>query len=107
MQKKNSKKIFGGNKMKYCMKCGKELVDEAVICTGCGCSVDIPKNHATDEISGGLMTLSILLPIVGIILWPVKHKQTPKAAMTYGVTGIISWIVWYIVFMLLLAGGSL
>lgn len=25
--------------MKYCSKCGKELLDEAVICTGCGCAV--------------------------------------------------------------------
>ena len=26
--------------MKYCSKCGKELFDEAVICTGCGCPVE-------------------------------------------------------------------
>ena len=25
--------------MKYCTKCGKELFDEAVVCTGCGCAV--------------------------------------------------------------------
>ena len=25
--------------MKYCSKCGKELLDEAVICVGCGCAV--------------------------------------------------------------------
>ncbi len=25
--------------MKYCQKCGKELLDEAVICVGCGCPV--------------------------------------------------------------------
>lgn len=25
--------------MKYCSKCGKELMDEAVICVGCGCAV--------------------------------------------------------------------
>lgn len=27
--------------MKYCQKCGKEIVDEAVVCTGCGCSVEV------------------------------------------------------------------
>ena len=26
--------------MKYCSKCGKELLDEAVICMGCGCAVE-------------------------------------------------------------------
>lgn len=29
--------------MKYCEKCGTELLDEAVICVGCGCEV-VPKN---------------------------------------------------------------
>ena len=24
--------------MKYCSKCGKEIMDEAVICPGCGCA---------------------------------------------------------------------
>lgn len=26
--------------MKFCSKCGKEIADEAVICTGCGCAVE-------------------------------------------------------------------
>ena len=26
--------------MKFCVKCGKELLDEAIICTNCGCLVD-------------------------------------------------------------------
>lgn len=26
--------------MKYCSKCGNELLDEAVICPKCGCSID-------------------------------------------------------------------
>lgn len=26
--------------MKFCQKCGKELLDEAVICVGCGCVVE-------------------------------------------------------------------
>ena len=26
--------------MKYCTKCGKELVDEAIVCVGCGCAVE-------------------------------------------------------------------
>ena len=30
-----------------CPKCGKELVDDAVICTNCGCSVEQPQNINT------------------------------------------------------------
>lgn len=85
--------------MKYCQKCGKEIMDEAVVCPNCGCSVatkEVQKTNGEDKVQGGLIAASILLPIVGVILWPVKHKETPKAAMTYGLTGIISWVLWFI-----------
>ncbi len=40
--------------MKYCAKCGKELLDEAVICVGCGCAVEVDEstnsNKELDEI---------------------------------------------------------
>ena len=32
--------------MKFCGSCGKELVDEAVVCPGCGCAV------AANNVSG-------------------------------------------------------
>lgn len=35
--------------MKYCAYCGKELVDEAVICSGCGCPTDLYKNPADSK----------------------------------------------------------
>ena len=91
--------------MKYCSKCGKEIMDEAVICPGCGCTLAQKTANEfgkEDKANGGLIVLSILLPIVGVILWPVKHKSTPKAAMTYGLCGIISWIVWAIIYTMML-----
>lgn len=40
--------------MKYCTHCGTELLDEAVVCTGCGCPVQsdegINKNKESDEV---------------------------------------------------------
>ena len=62
--------------MKYCSKCGKQLMDEAVVCIGCGCSVSTaPKattQHTHAEQSSTLATLSyvfaFLIPIVGVIL---------------------------------------
>ena len=83
----------------YCSKCGKEIMDEAIICPGCGCAVKESKK-VEDTVNGGLMLLSILIPLAGVILWPVKHKETPKAAMCYGIAGIFSWILWYIVIIL-------
>lgn len=36
--------------MKYCSKCGKELVDEAIVCTGCGCSVQYENRSINKEV---------------------------------------------------------
>ena len=35
--------------MKYCTHCGKEIMDEAVICVGCGCAVT---NQNTQTVAG-------------------------------------------------------
>ena len=57
--------------MKYCTHCGKELLDEAVICVGCGCAVDghnaqTANNPSVDGIAL-LNTLSQRLNTNGVI----------------------------------------
>ena len=60
--------------MKYCQKCGKELMDEAVICPGCGCAVAAEAykmQRYTEENSGiatAAMIFAFISPLVGIIL---------------------------------------
>ncbi len=51
--------------MKYCTHCGKELLDEAVICTGCGCETNHQKPQS--DASALLKTLSQRLNTNGII----------------------------------------
>ena len=52
--------------MKYCTKCGKELVDEAVVCTGCGCPVgEVPKSSAS---SSNKQTMREAARIIMIVL---------------------------------------
>ncbi len=34
--------------MKFCTKCGTQLVDEAIVCTGCGCAVADTKLTTTE-----------------------------------------------------------
>ena len=46
-----------------------------------------------DKANVGLVILSVFIPIVGIILWAVKKKETPKAAKSYGLAGLIVFIV--------------
>lgn len=80
--------------MKYCSKCGKELIDDAIVCPGCGCAVVKPEtNPIEDTTSVGLCVVSALIPLFGFIYWPVKHKETPKKAQACGITAIISFVI--------------
>lgn len=59
--------------MKFCTKCGNELMDEAVICPKCGCiynNQNLVNNSETDTANGVAIVgfiFSFLLPIVGFI----------------------------------------
>ena len=90
---------FGGNsQMKYCSKCGKEIIDEAIVCPECGCAVVAPQTTSLeDKVSVGLCVLSALIPLFGIIYWPVKHKEYPKKAQACGITAIIFWALYFLI----------
>lgn len=61
--------------MKYCQKCGKEILDEAVICPGCGCEAakqNSPKAVSYGECVKGAVTTNIIGSVVivlGIACW--------------------------------------
>lgn len=82
--------------MKFCRHCGKEVLDEAVICPGCGCSTETNNNKVAvyDTVSAGLVVLSVLIPLFGIIYWPVNAKTRPKCAEACGIAAIISWVAY-------------
>lgn len=53
----------------YCSTCGKEIPDEAVICTGCGCMVqkaNVTKAPAANGAEKSSVA-SVILGIVGIV----------------------------------------
>lgn len=84
--------------MKYCTVCGRQIMDEAVICPSCGCAVNTHKNtqfiptaSQPDEVSVGLCILSFFVPLFGVIYWALKYKETPKKAKACGITGLIAW----------------
>ncbi len=82
--------------MKFCSKCGKEIFEEAIVCPNCGCAVvnpGVPQEITNDNVSVGLCVLAALIPLFGIIYWPLKHKEAPKKAQACGITAIISWAV--------------
>lgn len=67
----------------FCSKCGKEVHDDAVVCTSCGCSIGkkeqvFDESVGEDKASGGLIAVSILIPIVGVILGIVNLCKSKK-----------------------------
>ena len=59
--------------MKYCTKCGKELLDEAVVCPGCGCAVDDkeyvdPFAPAPAQEVSALKTVAKVFMIIGTVI---------------------------------------
>ena len=59
--------------MKYCSKCGNELLDEAVICPKCGCMIDGAKNLKIQKINETAETQNVkkkqIYSIAGIVLY--------------------------------------
>lgn len=53
--------------MKYCEKCGKEIMEEAVICPGCGCAVKqqpVKREISYNDCVKGATTTNIIAGIV-------------------------------------------
>ncbi|MDE5943151.1 MAG: hypothetical protein K2H30_02970 [Clostridia bacterium] len=89
--------------MQYCKSCGKELADEAIICTGCGCATDgfySKPNKVSVQNTGelSLMALlgfifSFLSCLVGLILSCIAYKtavnENDEKSKNFAKAGII------------------
>ena len=79
--------------MKYCEKCGKEIMDEAVICPSCGCAVksaEQPKTvsaASTASASKKGRTSKILGIISVLLLWPLGIASIILAVQSKNETG--------------------
>ncbi len=96
--------------MKYCNKCGKELMDEAVVCPACGCAQKVVA--ADDASSFGMGLLGFCIPIVGLILYlvwkdssPLKAKSAGKGALISVIVGVVFYII-YAIFLAAIIGMS-
>lgn len=78
----------------FCPKCGKEIMDEAVICPHCGCATNNQKASGTgDAPSTGYAVLGFFIPLVGLILYLVNKDQYPQRAKSAGKGALIGFIV--------------
>lgn len=82
----------------FCSKCGHELMDEAVVCTKCGCAVKCSGNTTADEDmpNGLLNVIGFLIPLAGLIMFCVMHGQTPRKANQIGLFSLIGFIINFI-----------
>lgn len=93
--------------MKFCQKCGKEIMEEAVICPNCGCSTGLQTpntNTSTDSGSTGWAVLGFFIPIVGLILhlsWKQTRPNDAKKAGKGALIGFIFSIIFSIVFIII------
>ena len=78
--------------MKYCQSCGAEVNENAAVCVKCGCFIQQEKK-VDGSVSVGLVILAVLIPLFGIIYWPVKAKDRPNCARACGIAAIISWVL--------------
>lgn len=79
--------------MKFCSKCGKEIMDEAAICPHCGCAVTNSPAAEADAPNMGFAVLGFFIPLVGLILYLVYKDKTPLKAKSAGKGALIGFIV--------------
>lgn len=78
----------------FCRKCGKEILDEAVICVHCGCSVEEKKQSSQiDAPSTGMAVLGFFVPLAGLIVWLINKDTKPLMAKSAGKGALIGFIV--------------
>lgn len=89
--------------MKYCQKCGAEIYDEAVICPKCGCqqptAKPVPANEEGEKYTG-LIILSVLIPLAGLIIFCVNNNTYPVKAKNCGLAALISFAVGMFIYLI-------
>jgi len=66
----------------FCPKCGKEIMDEAVICPHCGCATRIGAPHVEEQKTNIFalvgFILSFFFALAGLILSIIGYKKAPE-----------------------------
>lgn len=76
----------------YCANCGAEIAKEAYICPKCGTKTNNNETSVEDKPNMALNIISLLLiPLLGIILYFVWRKDTPKRAKSILTYALIGW----------------
>lgn len=76
----------------FCRNCGKAVTDKAVVCTGCGQSIDGSGHHAGSGhpwnalVMVSLIVATLFMPPVGLVLGPMglmdESRKVQGAVLT-------------------------
>ena len=80
----------------FCKKCGKEILDDAVICVHCGCSTQDNQTvvaSTNDAPSTGMAVLGFFIPLAGLIVWLINKDTKPLMAKSAGKGALAGFIV--------------
>ena len=100
--------------MKYCTRCGTQLVDEAVVCIGCGCAVG-PLQYYVPQVKrhSGWSTAAKVLMVLGTIFmgiyiiplaWCIPMTVVYFKKIKYNQPVNTSFAIWTMLFVSLLGG---
>lgn len=98
--------------MKFCQKCGSRLVDDAVICTHCGCIANgtsfaqatiVNLSEESSTLSTLALVFAFLIPIVGLIMGIIgvatyKSNAYRSKSISAIITSIVMWAVYFMVY---------
>lgn len=77
----------------YCKNCGCFVDDNLVYCMSCGAQVkEKVKPDSDDKNSFGFALLGFFIPIVGLILYIIYHKNMPGRAKSVGIGAIVGFV---------------
>lgn len=90
--------------MKYCTKCGHEILDDAVVCPNCGCTVETNKSDETNSMAIAGFVCSFFIPLLGWIFGGLglkKSKETNKGK-SLSIAAIVISTVSFVIYLCLL-----
>ncbi len=88
----------------YCVACGNEIHDDAVVCMNCGVGTSkmVKPTSSESELSFLWGVLGFFVPIVGIILYIVWKNTKPMSSKASGIGALIRIIILTVIYSILL-----
>ncbi len=74
--------------MKYCIKCGVEIMDESAVCNNCG-GIQNPKD---EKYAVAWSALGFCFPVIGVLLYMIWKSTMPKSSKYAGIGAVIHLI---------------